>query len=137
MSVDGPNGITLAEGQRRYRRHGTSALRCLPNVRPPRGDEPLDPAWRPIDLSGTDERQYFMSDFGGLLDSLTETARRRARETRSDADIARFEGLREAITLYVKQVDGFGIPRQQAGIDPTLELERDYLLDPPEGYYAG
>lgn len=37
----------------------------------------------------------------------------------------------------MKQVDGFGIPRQEAGIDPTLVLEREYLLDPPEGYYAG
>lgn len=87
-SLEGPNGITLAEGQRRYRRHGTSALHCLPHVRPPREDELLDPAWRPLDLSGPDERQHFMPDFGELLDSLTETARRPARTQTSPASRA-------------------------------------------------
>lgn len=136
-SIDGPNGITLAEGQRRYARYGSSSLHCLDKVRPPRSDEARDPAWRPLDLSGIDERQFFLDDFGQLLEAAVARARTHARSTRSDADIARFEGLRSALVLYVEQVDGFGVPRLDAGVDPQLDLDRDLLLDPLPGFFAG
>ncbi len=46
---DGPNGISLREGQRHYTLHGSAHLddTSLPKVRPPFPDEPRDPDWRP------------------------------------------------------------------------------------------
>ena len=45
----GPNGISLAEGQERYRREGRAHADSPPNfcARPPRHDEPRDRAWQP------------------------------------------------------------------------------------------
>jgi len=136
-SIDGPNGSTLAEGQRRYARYGASSPHCLDKVRPPRQDEGRDPQWRPLDRSGIDEKQFFLRDFGQLLETLADHARTQARATRSEADIARFEGIRSALSLFVEQVDSFDIPRHDAGIDAQLDLQRDLLLDPLPGYFAG
>ena len=64
----------------------------------------------------------------------TEEALESARSSRSDLDIGRFDGLRAALSLLVKQADAFGIPRAKVGIDPQLNLGRDLRLDPPPGY---
>jgi hypothetical protein len=66
-----------------------------------------------------------------------EEARAKARSTRKNGDIERFLGLREAYALLVTQADAFGIPREEIGADPQRELERDLLLDPPRGFFAG
>lgn len=52
---EGPNGISLAEGQARYRRDGHAHRDEPPHfaARPPRDDEPLDPEWSPF--VGNDE----------------------------------------------------------------------------------
>ncbi|GGJ60389.1 CPCC family cysteine-rich protein [Streptomyces lacrimifluminis] len=47
----GANGPGLVEAQRNYQRFGAMEERFVKNVRPPAQDEPLDPGWRPIDLS--------------------------------------------------------------------------------------
>ncbi|MBD3944424.1 CPCC family cysteine-rich protein [Nocardioides ganghwensis] len=51
---EGPNGISLAEGQARYRQDGRVACDAPPHfcARPPREDEPLDPDWRPFVENG-------------------------------------------------------------------------------------
>lgn len=137
-SLNGPNGMTLAEGQRLYRRYGTSALHCLRHVRPPRPDEARDPAWEPLPSpAGDDDLHYFLSDLGRLLTTMTEEALHAARTSRSDSDIARFEGLRSALSLLMRQADDFRIPRAQVGIDPQLRLGEDLKLDPPPGRFAG
>ena len=67
-SVDGPNGMTLAEGQRRYMRYGSSTLQGRAMARPPTPDEVRDPNWQPVPRPvDEDERQFFWSDFGELL----------------------------------------------------------------------
>lgn len=45
----GPNGISVTEGQERYRREGRVHEDSPPNfcARAPRDNEPKDPAWRP------------------------------------------------------------------------------------------
>lgn len=47
---EGPNGISLAEGQARYRRDGRTSFDEPPSwvARHPRPDEPLDPDWSPF-----------------------------------------------------------------------------------------
>ncbi|MGW9137363.1 CPCC family cysteine-rich protein [Streptomyces sp. NPDC055681] len=47
----GANKVSLIEAQRNYQDFGACDERGLRFVRPPAADEPLDPAWRPIDLS--------------------------------------------------------------------------------------
>ena len=137
-SLNGPNGMTLAEGQRLYRRYGTSALHCLRHVRRPRPDEARDPDWEPQPAAaGENDLHYFLSDLGQLLTTMTQEALDVARASRSDSDVARFEGLRAALSLFVRQADDFRIPRAQVGIDPQLRLGEDLKLDPPPGRFAG
>ena len=78
-----------------------------------------------------------MRDTGQLLEVATEEARAHARSTRNREDIGRFLGLRDAYALVVTQADSFGIHRLEVGVDPDLDLERDLLLDPPRGFFAG
>ncbi|MFD7840486.1 CPCC family cysteine-rich protein [Streptomyces sp. NPDC059761] len=47
----GANKVSLIEAQRNYRDFGARDRRGRQYVRPPAEDEPLDPAWRPIDLT--------------------------------------------------------------------------------------
>jgi hypothetical protein len=137
-SSNGPNGITLGEGQRRYRRYGTSALHLVGKVRRPLLDEPPDPEWRPLARpAGEDESQYFLSDLGQLLMAASEDALQAARRSRSDLEVGRLEGLRSALVLLIKQANAFGIPRHEIGVDTQFDLGRDMVLDPPPGYFAG
>ena len=136
-SLDGPNGQTLAEGQRTYARYGASCIHCLEHVRPPAADEHRDPDWEPLRSEAGDDKQYFISDLVQLLTFQTVRALKRARASRSSADIARFDGVRAAFFLFVEQVDSFGFAREDAGIERQLDLERDYRLDPPGRHFAG
>ncbi len=136
-SLNGPNGTTLAEGQRLYQRYGTSALHGVHKVRPPSPSEPRDPAWVPRPRPDADARLEFLRDTGLLLGVAAEEALAKARRTRKKADIGRFLGLREAYALLVTQADAFGISRVDVGVEPDLILERDLLLDPPRGFFAG
>nr|WP_256102711.1 CPCC family cysteine-rich protein [Streptomyces sp. Ncost-T10-10d] len=47
----GANKVSLIEAQRNYQNFGACDQHGLRYVRPPAEDEPLDPAWRPIDLT--------------------------------------------------------------------------------------
>lgn len=137
-SVGGPNGKTLAEGQRLYEGYGASDLSGLRRVRAPEPDEARDPGWTPGPRStGEAQTPYFLRDLGCLVQILTEEAREVARSSRKGGDIGRFCGLRDALVLLVEQADSFGIPREDVGVDPQLDLERDLLLDPPRGFIAG
>ena len=137
-SLDGPNAATLAEGQRLYQRYGTSALHGVKEVRPPNVDEARDPAWAPLSRPDADPVSEFMRDTGQLLEVATEEARDTSpKRTRNREDIGRFLGLRDAYALVVTQADSFGIHRLEVGVDPDLDLERDLLLDPPRGFFAG
>lgn len=53
-SSEGANGISLHEAQRNYARWGASRQGAIARVRPPRAEEPLDPRWRPYQLTETD-----------------------------------------------------------------------------------
>ncbi|WP_338672681.1 CPCC family cysteine-rich protein [Streptomyces sp. SCSIO 30461] len=47
----GANKVSLIEAQRNYQDFGACDQQGRRYVRPPATDEPLDPAWRPIDLT--------------------------------------------------------------------------------------
>ncbi|MFF0287157.1 CPCC family cysteine-rich protein [Streptomyces sp. NPDC005262] len=47
----GADKTSLVEAQRNDQDFGARDRQGLPHVRPPAADEPLDPAWRPIDPS--------------------------------------------------------------------------------------
>lgn len=136
-SLAGPNGTTRAEGQRLYQRYGACDLRGVHRVRPPAPREPREPAWVPLPQPDADPRSEFLRDTGRLLEVATEEALDKARATRSEEDIGRFLGLREAYALLVTQSDAFGIARLEVGVDPDVVLARDLLLDPPRGLFAG
>jgi hypothetical protein len=70
---------------------------------------------------------------------LQERVERVARRLPTDAtpDVLALPPGREAYALVVTQADAFGIPREEVGDEPDLILERDLLLDPPHGYFAG
>jgi hypothetical protein len=51
----GANLVSLVEAQRNFARIGAIEERFVGDVRPPAPDEPLDPAWRPIEASDTFE----------------------------------------------------------------------------------
>lgn len=136
-SMAGPNGTTLLEGQRLYQRYGASALHGVHQVRRPTPGEPRDLSWEPLPRSDADPRSEFLRDTGGLLEAATEQALDKARATRTKPDIGRFLGLREAYALLVTQADAFGIARADVGVDPGVDLDRDLLLDPPRGFFAG
>lgn len=136
ISVDGPNGITLAEAQRRYRRHGSSDLYALAKVRPPRPDEPRDPDWQPEPVpDGLDESTaFFAEDFGTLLYVRVLDAFDRTRTTRTAEEMARFHGLRAALELWIEQSASFGNLPTDAGIPPGFDLGRDLRLDIDHGF---
>jgi hypothetical protein len=45
----GANVVSLLDAQRNFRDFGACEQSSRKHVRPPRADEPVDPAWRPID----------------------------------------------------------------------------------------
>ncbi|MQS35124.1 CPCC family cysteine-rich protein [Streptomyces katsurahamanus] len=47
----GANGVCLMEAQANYRRYGAMEERFVTKVRPAAPDEPLDPGFRPVDLT--------------------------------------------------------------------------------------
>ena len=53
--IGGANALPLARAQSNYARIGACDPRSGSHVRPPRGDEPRDPLWRPVDA----ERDVF------------------------------------------------------------------------------
>lgn len=138
MSIGGPNGIPLAEAQRRYRRHGSSDLYALPKVRKPRPDGPRDTDWHrqptPQGLDGS--TADFTKEFGTLLYVRVRGALDRARATRSEGDIAQFSGLRRALELWVEQAEAFGIPLLDAGLPPQFNLDRELRLDASNDRYS-
>lgn len=135
-SLDGPNGKTLAEGQRLYERYGASDLNGVRQVRLPEPDEARDPAWAPLPRPDAAPKTNFLRDTGWLLEAATREALVRARCTRNDADIGRFLGLREAYALLVTQADAFGVRRVDVGVEQDLDLKRDLLLDPRD-FFTG
>ncbi|HEY5835740.1 CPCC family cysteine-rich protein [Streptomyces sp.] len=50
-TTGGANRVSLIEAQRNYQDSGACDQHGRKYVRPPAEDEPLDPAWRPIDLT--------------------------------------------------------------------------------------
>lgn len=55
--MEGPNGISLAEGQERFERTGVIYEDQWQDIRPAREDEPIDPGWHLIrDSVGRFER---------------------------------------------------------------------------------
>ncbi|MDF4251839.1 CPCC family cysteine-rich protein [Streptomyces sp. WMMB303] len=47
----GANAVSLIQAQQNHQRFGAMEERFRNMVRPPKDDEPLDPGWRPIDLT--------------------------------------------------------------------------------------
>ncbi|GAA0489683.1 CPCC family cysteine-rich protein [Streptomyces sp. NPDC046215] len=59
----GPNGgLSLIEAQTNYQEFGAVEERHRRHVRPPAGDEPVDPGWRPVDPSRDPFEQDVSSD---------------------------------------------------------------------------
>ena len=47
----GPNRVGLRQAQRNFATIRASDPKSVARVRPPKDDEPLDPAWKPLDPS--------------------------------------------------------------------------------------
>ncbi|WP_328777180.1 MULTISPECIES: CPCC family cysteine-rich protein [Streptomyces] len=66
----GANRSSLLDAQRDFIAIGACEGRFLEHVRPPDGDEPLDPNWRPIDLS-RDRFESWAASVAAWPDDLT------------------------------------------------------------------
>lgn len=138
-SGEGPNGISLAEGQRRYRRYGSAHLDSLEIVRPPKSDEPLDPDWTPHPPPRDEgARHDFLRDLGWLL---LDKAREAGAQARRDGDAegrGRLRAYREVIDLLTAQGELFGLSRDDLGL-PSGDLVAQELLadEPSDGHFAG
>jgi len=104
----GPNGICLAEGQRRYRRYGSSYPED-PTHRSPRPDEPPDPDWTPADDVAADQNQDFVRDLTYVVTVRAGKARDDVRRGAGDRARGRLDAWQEILALLVKQAEIFGL----------------------------
>ncbi|GGW63968.1 CPCC family cysteine-rich protein [Streptomyces griseoloalbus] len=68
----GANKISLIEAQRNYQDFGACDEHGRRYVRPPAEDEPLDPAWRPIDLTRDTFEDWAVEDCAPWPDDRSE-----------------------------------------------------------------
>lgn len=131
-----PNGISLAEAQRRYQRYGAiypGLLYC----RLPRADEPLDPAWEPRDDPTADVYQDFVRDLVYLVSEEATKARDEVRSGGDDRARGRLDAWGAAVALVVRQAKTFGMSADDIGLPDGLDPSVDFSPDPPTGHYAG
>jgi hypothetical protein len=134
--VGNPNGISLAEAQRRYERYGS----VHPNDaqgRDPRADEARDAAWKPVDDPTGNQYHDYVRDLAFLVVQAAERARDEVRQGGDEQVQGRLSAWREAMELLVCQanvfdlsVDDIGPP---GGLDPSVDLAPQQATD----RYAG
>ena len=132
----GPNGISLAEGQRRFRRYGSSTP-TREWSRPPKADEERDPDWRPFDDPTANLFRDYVQDLTYLV---IHNARRAVDEERDGGDErarGRLDAWRDAVALLVSQAEVFGLSPDDIGLPDGLDPNTDFSLDLPPGSYAG
>lgn len=124
-----PNGISLAEAQRRYRLYGP--------VRAPRADEPVDPDWQPYaPPEAEDPHRTYLRDLGWLLFGHAEAARDEVRRSGDAFTRGRLQGLTDAVELLLKQAEVFDLARDDLGF-PDGDLSDELLPERPPGWFAG
>lgn len=136
-----PNGVSLAEGQRRYRLYGSAHLSdSLDRVRPPRSDEPRDPDWQPYVSDEVEvPAQTCLRDLGPLLVHVTKTARDAVTHDGDDAlGTGRLLGLIDAVRLLLRQAETFGLDLDDLGLGPDFDPDEELLPRKKRpGFYAG
>jgi hypothetical protein len=121
----GPNGVSLAEAQRRHRLYGPD--------RPPRADEPLDADWQPYaPLEAEDPHRPYLRDLGWLLFQRAAEARDEVRRNDNASNHGRLKGLTEAIELLLTQAALFDLSRDDLGL-PDGDLRDELSPEPPPG----
>lgn len=130
FSVDGPNGISLAEAQQRYSRYGSAHILAIHEARPPRPDEARDVTWKPVLAArDIDPQVAYLRDLGPLLELLITRAKL---ESDSNGERARgvLSGLRSAMLLILRQAERFGFDNNCLGLPSDLTPDE---IDPARG----
>jgi hypothetical protein len=131
-----PNGISLAEAQRRFQRYGS----IYPNSRrsrPPRPDEARERGWKPVDDPTADRYRDFVDDLAYLVVQAAEAARDEARRRGDEYARGRLDASRDAIELLMRQAEAFGMSVADIGLPEGVDPSVDFSPDPPTGRYAG
>lgn len=134
--VGGPNGISLAEAQRRYVRYGAFYPEDVDH-RPARPDEPVDPAWSPAEDPAADELHDFLRDLVYIYTLRAESTRDAVGKGGDERARGRLDAWREVLTLVTTQADLFGLDPIDVGLpdqfDPASDLDEEF----PTGRYTG
>lgn len=131
-----PNGISLAEAQRRYRRYGASYPHD-PHVRTPRADEVRDPTWQAVEDPAADDYRDYVRDLTYLVVQAAERARD---EVRRGGDVharGHLDALRETVMLLARQAETLGFSRGDIGLPAGIDPSVDFSPDPPTNNHAG
>ena len=92
-----PNGISLAQAQRRHRRYGATYPND-PRTRPPRAEEVRDPAWKAVEDPAADDYRD-VRDLTYLVVEAAERARDEVRRGGDDRARGNLDALRETVVL--------------------------------------
>jgi hypothetical protein len=137
LTWDGnPNGISLAEAQRRYRRYGATHPND-PHARPPRADEVRDPTWRAVEDPAADDYRDYVRDLTYLVVQAAERARDEVRRGGNDRSRGHLDALRETVVLLLRQAETFGFSTDDIGLPGGIDPSVDFSPDPPTSNYAG
>lgn len=131
-----PNGISLAEAQRRYRRYGATYPKD-PRSRPPRTDEVRDPTWKPVEDPTADEYHDYVRDLTFLVVQAAERALDEVRRGGDEHARGRLDAWTEAVVLLVRQAEAFGLTADDIGLPGGIDPSVDFSPDPPTNRYAG
>ena len=119
-----PNGISLAEAQRRYERYGSIfPLRAVKNAPPP---HERDPDWRPVRDPGASRYRDFLRDLTYLAIHEAETARDVVRAGGGERALGGLAAWTDAVSLLALLADRFGFGPDEIGLpegfEPGLDL---------------
>ena len=131
-----PNGISLAEAQRRYRRYGATYPND-PRTRPPRAEEVRDPAWKAVEDPAADDYRDYVCDLTYLVVEAAERAQDEVRRGGDDRARGNLDALRETVVLLVRQAETFGFSADDIGLPGGIDPRVDFSPDPPTSNYAG
>lgn len=129
----GPNGISLAQAQRRYQRYGCSYPED-PNHRSPRPDEPRDPEWTPADDPTADPVQDYLHDLTYIVTVRAGKARDHVRGHDDERTRGRLDTWREVVELLVSQAEIFGLSLDDIGLPGGTDPDQDFDPDTPRWY---
>lgn len=132
-----PNGIDLAEAQRRYQRYG-EIYPGSPRKLGQTSESAEDPDWRPLEQSQQNIYRDFVRDLSYLVISQAEQTKETIlTQGGSKLTQARLATLTQVLTLIANQADVYKLDPEEIGFPEDFDIFRDLTADPPPDASAG